>query len=307
VLRGVLVTLFIGLPAVIGVAAIGGYILLKRAFRPVREMIEKANEISHSGVHSRLPVRHTGDDLEQLSITLNQMIHRLEKSFENSRRFTSDASHELRTPLTIIRGELEQMLAANNGASEQLKQDISSLLEETDRLIGIVQGLLALSRLDAGEAQRENTRFDLGELAAATTDQMSLLAEEKGVELRCTRNHRVEVKGDGSRLKQVVVNLLDNAIKYTPENGSIALEVRAAKGHAYLEVSDTGIGVPSGDLRRIFDRFYRVDQVRSRAIEGAGLGLSIVWSICSAHGGTVHADNLPGGGCRFTVMLPLAD
>jgi signal transduction histidine kinase len=174
-------------------------------------------------------------------------------------------------------------------------------------LIGIVQGLLALSRLDAGESQRANTRFDLGELAAATTDQMSLLAEEKGVELHCTRNQRVEVKGDGSRLKQVVVNLLDNAIKYTPENGKIALEVRAAKGHAYLEVSDTGIGVPSGDLRRIFDRFYRVDQVRSRATEGTGLGLSIVWSICSAHGGTVHADNLPEGGCRFTVELPLAD
>ena len=307
VLRGVLVTLFIGLPVVIGVAVVGGYILLQRAFRPVRAMIEKANEISQSGIHSRLPVRHTGDDLEQLSITLNKMIHRLEKSFENSRRFTSDASHELRTPLTIIRGELEQLLEANDGSNERVKQGIGSLLEETDRLIGIVKGLLALSRLDAGEAQRENTRFDLGELAAATTEQMGLLAEEKGVELQCTRHPRVEVKGDGSRLKQVIVNLLDNAIKYTPAKGKIALDVRAAKGDAYLEVRDTGIGVPSEDLRRIFDRFYRVDQVRSRAIEGAGLGLSIVWSICSAHGGTVYAANLPDGGCRFTVRLPLAD
>jgi heavy metal sensor kinase len=307
VLRGVLVTLFSGLPVVIGVAVVGGYILLQRAFRPVRAMIEKANEISQSGIHNRLPVRHTGDDLEQLSITLNKMIHRLEKSFENSRRFTSDASHELRTPLTIIRGELEQLLAANDGSNERVKQGIGSLLEETDRLIGIVKGLLALSRLDAGEAQRENTRFDLGELAAATTDQMGLLAEEKGVELRCTRHPRVEVKGDGSRLKQVIVNLLDNAIKYTPANGKIALDVRAAKGDAYLEVSDTGVGVPSEDLRRIFDRFYRVDQVRSRSIEGAGLGLSIVWSICSAHGGAVYAANLPEGGCRFTVRLPLAD
>jgi signal transduction histidine kinase len=155
VLRGVLVTLFSGLPVVIGVAVIGGYILLQRAFRPVREMIEKANEISCSGVHSRLPVRRTGDDLEQLSITLNKMIHRLEKSFENSRRFTSDASHELRTPLTIIRGELEQLLVYQDGNSG-VKQGISSLLEETDRLIAIVRGLLALSRLDAGEAQRED-------------------------------------------------------------------------------------------------------------------------------------------------------
>jgi heavy metal sensor kinase len=307
VLRGVLVTLFRGLPVVIGMAVIGGYILLQRSFRPVREMIEKANEICRSGIHSRLPVRRTGDDLEQLSITLNKMIHRLEKSFENSRRFTSDASHELRTPLTIIRGELEQLLVYNDGQSERVKQGISSLLEETDRLIGIVRGLLALSRLDAGEAQREDTQLDLGELAAATTEQMSLLAEEKGVELRYRSNPRVEVRGDRSRLKQVIVNLLDNAIKYTPSHGKIALEVRAAKGHAYLEVSDTGIGVPAEDLRRIFDRFYRVDQVRSRTIEGAGLGLSIVWSICTAHGGTVYAENLAGGGSRFTAELPLAD
>ena len=307
VLRGVLVTLFIGLPLVIGVAVIGGYILLQRAFRPVTEMIETANEISHSGVHRRLPVRHTGDDLEQLSITLNQMIHRLEKSFENSRRFTSDASHELRTPLTIIRGELEQLLVHNEGVSERVELGINSLLEETDRLIAIVQGLLALSRLDAGEAHLENTRFDLGELAAATTEQMTLLAEEKGVELRCTSNSRVEVRGDRSRLKQVIVNLLDNAIKYTPEKGRVALDVRAAKGHAYLEVIDTGIGVPTIDLRRIFDRFYRVDQVRSRAIQGTGLGLSIVWSICTAHGGTVYAENLASGGSRFTAELPLAD
>jgi heavy metal sensor kinase len=307
VLRGVLATLFSGLPVVIGVAVIGGYILLQRAFRPVREMIEKANEISRSGIHSRLPVRRTGDDLEQLSITLNKMIHRLEKSFENSRRFTSDASHELRTPLTIIRGELEQLLVYQDGNSERVKLEIGSLLEETDRLIAIVRGLLALSRLDAGEAQREDARFDLGELATATTEQMSLLAEEKGVELCCTSNPRVEVRGDRSRLKQVIVNLLDNAIKYTPTNGKIALAVRAAKGHAYLEVCDTGIGVPAEDLPRIFDRFYRVDQVRSRVIEGAGLGLSIVWSICTAHGGTVYAENLASGGSRFTAELPLAD
>ena len=170
-----------------------------------------------------------------------------------------------------------------------------------------MQGLLSLSRLDAGEAQRENSRFDLGELAAATTEQMSLLAVEKGVELVCNKNGRVEVRGDRSRLKQVIVNLLDNAIKYTPTSGKIALEVRAAKGHAYLEVCDTGIGVPAEDLARIFDRFYRVDQVRSRAIEGAGLGLSIVWSICTAHGGTVYAENLAGGGSRFTAEFPLAD
>jgi heavy metal sensor kinase len=306
VLRGLLATLFIGLPVVAIVAVAGGSVLLQSALRPVRDMIDKANEISHRELDARLPVHYTGDDLERLSITLNQMITRLEESFLNSRRFTSDASHELRTPLTIMRGELEQLLTRKD-IPDSIGERISSLMEETDRLIGIAEGLFALSRLDAGEAHREHVRADLGELAAATADQMSLLAEEKGIELTCVRHSSAAVIGDSSRLKQIIVNLLDNAIKYTPDNGKIHLDIRAEKRQAWLEVSDTGEGVPRAELTKIFDRFYRADAVRSTAIEGAGLGLSIVRSICSAHGGTVHAENLAGGGCRFTVKLPLAD
>jgi heavy metal sensor kinase len=305
ILQGVLTILLLGLSVVIVVAVSGGSILLQGALRPVREMIEKADEISHRELNARLPVPNTGDDLERLSTKLNQMINRLEESIKNSRRFTSDASHELRTPLTIIRGELEQLLTRKD-IPENIADRISSLMEETDRVIEITGALFALSRLDAGEALRENARADLGELAAATADHMSLLAEEKQIELTCTRHSPAEVKGDRSRLKQVIVNLLDNAIKYTPEGGKIRIEIRADKRHAYLEVMDTGLGIQAADLRRIFDRFYRAESARSAAIEGAGLGLSIVWSICSAHGGSVSADNEPSGGARFTVKLPLA-
>jgi heavy metal sensor kinase len=306
VLSGLLTTLFIGLPVVIIVAAVGGSVLLQRALRPVRDMINKANEISHHQLNARLPVHYTGDDLERLSITLNRMITRLETSLLNSRRFSSDASHELRTPLTIIRGELEQLLSRKD-IPDSIGDRVSSLMEETDRLIGIAEGLLALSRLDAGEAIRENVRFDLGEMAAATAEQMSLLAEEKEIELTCVRQTPAEVKGDRSGLKRVIVNLFDNALKYTPAHGKIRIDVRAEKRHAYLEVSDNGIGIPKEDLTRVFDRFYRPESVRSTTTGGAGLGLSIVRSICMAHGGTVYAENLTGGGCRFVVQLPLAD
>jgi heavy metal sensor kinase len=306
VLRGLLATLLIGLPIVVIVAAAGGSVLLQSALRPVRDMIDKANEISHHELDARLPVPYTGDDLERLSITLNQMITRLQESLLNSRRFSSDASHEVRTPLTIIRGELEQLLARKD-ISDSIGERVSSLMEETDRLIGIAEGLLALSRLDAGEALRENVRADLGEMAAATAEQMSLLAVEKEIELTCIRHTPAEVKGDRSGLKRVIVNLLDNAIKYTPAHGKIGIDVRAERRHAYLQVSDNGIGIPKEDLARVFDRFYRSESVRSTATGGAGLGLSIVRSICTAHGGTVYAENLTSGGCRFVVELPLAD
>jgi heavy metal sensor kinase len=306
VLRGLLATLLIGLPVVVIVAAAGGSVLLQSALRPVRAMIDKANEISHRELNARLPVHYTGDDLERLSITLNQMITRLEESLLNSRRFSSDASHELRTPLTIIRGELEQLLTRKD-LPESIGDRVSSLMEETDRLIGIAEGLLALSRLDAGEALRENVRIDLGAMAAATAEQMSLLAEEKEIELTYVRHTPAEVKGDRSGIKRIVVNLLDNAIKYTPAGGKISIDVRAEKRHAQLEVSDNGVGVPKEDLTRVFDRFYRSESVRSTLTGGAGLGLSIVHSICAAHGGTVYAENLASGGCRFVVQLPLAD
>lgn len=305
VLHGLLVTLAVGLPVMGAVAVAGGYSVLNHAFKPVRQMIDTANEITLHDLDIRIPVAGTGDDLEQLATTLNQMIGRLHESFQTSRRFTSDASHELRTPLTIMRGELETLLLKRT-LPEGVRDRISSLLEETDRLIGITEGLFALSRLDAGEAQREMVKLDLATLAATTVEQMSLLADEKQIELTCSAGGRVTIAGDQARLKQVIVNLLDNAIKYTPVQGKISVTIDTADRRARLKVDNTGPGIPPEAISKVFDRFFRVDEVRSREVDGAGLGLSIVHSICTAHGGTVHAENLTGGGCRFTAEIPLA-
>ncbi len=304
-LHRLLLTLLLGLPAVLAIVILGGYILTKRALRPVKTMMFAAQEITMKELSRRLPLVDTGDEIAHLTKVLNQMIARLDESFQNTIRFTADASHELRTPLTIIRGEIEAIMLRRD-LDPELKGALASLLEEVERLVNIVEGLFALSRLDSGEAQKESARFDLAKLAKATAEQMCLLAEEKHIDLVYETAEAVEVEGDRARLKQVVVNLLDNAIKYTPENGRISLTVRAGNSSALLEVADTGPGVPEAALPHLFERFYRADDVRSRDIGGAGLGLSIVHSICTAHGGFVTATNTPPKGCRFAVELPLA-
>jgi len=211
----------------------------------------------------------------------------------------------LRTPLTAMRAELES-LASDIRQTPELRDTLGSLLEEVERLARIVEQLFALSRLDAGEAQTEWVQFDLAELAVTTAGQMSLLAEDKGIAVACDANQRVMVEGDRARLKQVVVNLLDNAIKYTPANGEIHLRVTAASGEAVLEVSDNGIGIPAESLPHVFDRFYRVDKARARDPGGAGLGLAIVKSISTAHGAHVEVESRHGRGSCFCVKFPIA-
>jgi heavy metal sensor kinase len=305
VLHGLLMTLLFGLPVVLAVVIAGGYILTKRALQPVKSMMSAAQEITFRHLSRRLPTLQSDDEIAHLAAVLNQMIARLDESFQNTQRFTSDASHELRTPLTIMRGELEALLLGGKLAPD-LRDTMGSLLEEVERLVRIVEGLFALTRLDTGEAQTERVRLDLAKLAETTADQMCLLAEVKDIELVRETSEPVEIEGDRARLKQVIVNLLDNAIKYTPEKGRVSLAVRSENSSALLEVSDTGPGVSDVALPHLFERFYRADEVRSRDIGGAGLGLSIVQSICTAHGGTVKAANTPPIGCRFTIELPLA-
>ncbi len=295
--------LLLGLPLVMAVAVAGGYLLIRRALAPVDQIARKAEQITQHSLSERLPVARTADELERLSLSLNRMIARLDDAFLNSKRFVADASHELRTPLTVMRGELES-LAQNARLAPELRETIGSVLEEVERLANIVEGLLAISRLDAGEAQAQWAQFDLAELAATTADQMSLLAEDKKISISCQAGSPVLVQGDRARLKQVIVNLLDNAIKYTPEHGRVNLSVSTTGELAVLEVLDTGPGIPTAALPRVFDRFFRVDQVRSRDLGGAGLGLSIVKSICTAHGGEVKAYSTVGQGSRFRVELP---
>jgi heavy metal sensor kinase len=304
VLNYVLILLIVAVPVLVGVSTSGGYFLIKRALKSVDHIAKTAEQITHQNLSERLPVPKTGDELERLSISVNRMIARLDEAFQTTRRFLADASHELRTPLTAIKGELEEVVSRKD-LSEEVRERTGSVLEEVERLTHIVEGLLAVARLDAGEAQREWLRFDLAELVATTADQMKLLAEDQRITLVCNTASRVDVEGDRARLKQVIVNLLDNAIKYTPEGGSIHLSVRA-QNSAVLEIVDTGIGIPKDELAHVFDRFFRVDKARSRNVEGTGLGLAIVKSICTAHGAEIETESTVGRGSCFRIKFPLA-
>jgi heavy metal sensor kinase len=303
--RHLLALLVLGLPVVLTVAAAGGYLLARRALKPVEELAMKAEIITQHNLSERLPITNTGDELQRLSVALNHMITRLDDAFGNSKRFVADASHELRTPLTVIQGELEN-LAADPSIPAELRDRIGGALEDVERLGKIVQKLFALSRLDAGEAQAEWIPLDLAALAGATSDQMLLLAEDRNIRLTRDTDHPVLVMGDRARLKQVVVNLVDNAVKYTPPGGSVHIKVREEAGRAVLEIADTGVGIPAEALPLVFERFFRVGRDRSLDAEGAGLGLAIVKSICDAHGGRVDAESAVGSGSRFIVTLPLA-
>jgi heavy metal sensor kinase len=303
-LRQWLTLLAIGLPLITLIAIGGGFFLVNRALSPVDRIAMSAERISSQNLSERLPDPKTGDELARLSLALNRMLERLDQALQHSRRFVADASHELRTPLTVLRGELESLLQESRQGPEW-RERLGSALEEVERLTNIVEGLFAISRLDAGEAQAEWVRFDLAQMASSTADQMSLLAEDKGIRITCGAGKGIWVEGDRARMKQVVVNLLDNAIKYTPQGGSIGLTVSTHGGKAILEVADNGIGIPAEALPRVFERFFRVDKVRSRDPGGAGLGLSIVKSICAAHHGQVEAISTPGSGSIFRVELPL--
>jgi heavy metal sensor kinase len=294
------------LPVLVLVAAGGGYLLVQRALRPVDEMSQTAAQISIRDLDARLPIPATGDALQRLSVALNEMLGRLRDSVQTSQRFLADASHELRTPLTFIKGELQDLVESPVSPAETADR-IGSVLEEVERLKQLVEGLLAISRLDAGDAKRELVQVDLRELVTTTTEQMRLVAEDRGIALEYAELQPVHVLGDRGRLQQVIVNLLDNALKYTPRGGTIRLMTLRSGREGLLEITDTGLGIPGSALARIFDRFYRVDDDRSRDSGGVGLGLAIVKAICNAHGASIEVDSTLGIGSRFRVRFPLAE
>lgn len=304
-LQGWVAVLIGGLALLVTGAVLGGFFLVKESLQPVDQIIQSAQRISSRNLAERLPVPETRDELERLSVALNLMIERLDESFQHNQRFLADASHELRTPLTMIHAELEE-ISQRADTNERVRQLAASALEEGERLRRIVEGLFALSRLDAGEAVEQMTAVDITELAGTTAEQLCLLAQDKHISITCGATAPVVVRGDKAHLKQVLVNLLDNAIKYTPPGGRIEVRSSEQDGKGVIEVSDTGIGIPGEALPHIFERFYRVDKARSRDLGGAGLGLSIAKSICAAHGGTIEVHSQEGIGTRFIVRLPLA-
>jgi heavy metal sensor kinase len=303
-LRGLMWMLAMGFPLFLLLTSLGAYALVGRALGPVDEIVRSAETITARNLSDRLPVSRTGDEVERLSTALNRMIQRLDEAFQQASRFSGDASHELRTPLTIMRGEIEALLC-DEGLSPAQKQQLGSVLEETERLTGIIQGLLLMSRLEGGESQLNKKCLDLGELALATAEQMEPLAQEEQIALEYEIDKKVMVEGNEMRLQQVIVNLLDNAIKYTKREGRIRIAVRSEKDRAILEIEDNGLGISAEALPHVFERFYRSPQAGTAVLDGAGLGLAMVKTIVEAHGGKVVVESHEGEGTRMRVELPV--
>lgn len=301
-----LLLIFAGiLPLAIAAAVCGGFFLTRRSLGPVDQIIRATETITLRNLSDRLPVAKTGDEIERLSSTLNGMIARLEQSFRQITQFTADASHELRTPLTILRGEIEVALR-NASAADDSREMLESFLEETERLSKLVESLMVLSRLDSGEAKAEYSDVDLSTLCCETVGQMHLLADDKSLILNCGCGEAVRVRADSLRIRQILINLVDNAIKYTPSGGTVNVRAYRENGLAIIEVQDTGAGIPAEALPHIFDRFYRVDKARGRETGGSGLGLAIAKSICDLHGANINVISKVGGGTEVKVSIPTA-
>ncbi|HJP94687.1 MAG TPA: heavy metal sensor histidine kinase [Pyrinomonadaceae bacterium] len=297
---------FAGVPIVLLLASAGGYFLARKSLAPIASMNNQTQRISAESLSARLEVKNTRDELGRLAVTINDLLSRLENSFEEQQRFIADASHELRTPLAVLRGETEVALDKPRTVAEY-QQSLLLIKEESERLSHIVEDLFILARqpLDAPAALIKE-HVSLNEAIRDCTRAAQVLAVRKGVKLNLQNNSAsLALYGDEELIKRMILNLLDNAVKYTPEGGEILVALVRQNGNAEIVVRDTGIGIPEPDQRRVFDRFYRVDKARSRALGGAGLGLSIVSWIVEAHEGQIKIESAPGRGSTFTVELPL--
>jgi heavy metal sensor kinase len=298
----VIVLLTIGPLALAGTLG-GGYWLARKALGPIDRMAATAAEITSHRLDRRLETTGTADELDGLARTFNAMIERLERSFEEVRRFTADAAHELRTPLAAMRTEAEVALRSPR-SPERDQRMLENLLEEMERLTRLVSQLLFLCREDAGIGTGEVRTIRLEELVSEVGEHMGVAAQEKRVELSLDLPGPFAVQGDADRLRQLFFNLIDNAIKYTPPGGSVAVRGESAQGQVRIAVDDSGIGIPIDHLPHVFDRFYRVDPARSPETEGSGLGLAICRSIAEAHGGRIGIDSRSGLGTCVTLVLP---
>lgn len=306
-LRSVVIELLIIGIIVLLLSFVGSYWLAVRSFSPVGKMTSIARRIEVGDLHERVPVPRAQDELQKLALTFNEMIERLEKSFARQRRFVADASHELRTPVAAIRSMTDVTLASSAAVSpDEYRAVLHDVNVEAERLGRLISDLLLLARVDENKMplEREVVRFD--RLVADVAATMELLATEKNITLSVEAGESAPVLGDEARLIQVIMNLVDNAVKYTGEGGSVTLRVHVKDGSVYLSVSDTGTGIGPEHLEHIFERFYRVDPSRSLAAGGTGLGLSIVEWVVRAHGGTISVASKAGQGSTFTVQLPLA-
>ena len=298
------ILLGLALPAALVFAALGGRLLAGRALRPVARMTAEASGIGADRLSERIEVPPVTDELQRLAMTLNAMLDRIEAAVEHQRRFVADASHELRTPLAVMRAELDVALRVTPPG--EAADALSSTRDEVDRMARTAENLLTLARLDEGiRLRRDPVRLD--ELARRAARTLEPVARARGVSIEIeVAEPSSPVTGDPDRLGQVITNLVDNAIKYARDAGHVRVTVRGLPGEAVLSVADDGPGIPSEALTRVFERFFRVETSRSRAREGAGLGLAICREVVRAHGGRIRAESRPGHGAAFFVALPLS-
>ena len=297
-------TLMVLIPLGVGLAALGGAVIARVALRPVDEMASTARRITAEDLSRRVEARGSGDELDRLAETLNGMLARLEAAFDQTRRFAADAAHELRTPLTVLRGGIEVALRMER-TPEEYRRVLSSSLEEVQRLIRLAEDLLLLSRSLAGP-EGARTRLDLEPLVLEVFEVGARLGHAAGVAVRVDATTPPAVIGDGAALRRALLNLVENAVKYTPPGGKVEIGLAGADGFAEITVADTGIGIDPAETERIFEPFHRLDAARAHDTGGAGLGLAIARSIVVAHGGTIAVESAPGAGSRFTVRLPAA-
>ncbi len=302
-LTQLLFILFSIVPLALIIASIGGIFLANKVLKPINEINRITREITSKNLELRVPKPATHDELSQLVETINGMIQRLEESFKQIQQFTADASHELKTPLTILKGEAELALRKER-PPEEYRAYLRSSLEEINRMTRLVQDLLVLSRADTGRLALHREPINLATLINSCFDQCRFLVEDRDVQLTYHCQADAWVIGDKYRLKQMLFNLVENAIKYSKQKGKVVISTAQNGKFVNLLVKDEGVGIDSKDIPYIFDRFYRVDKSRSREAGGTGLGLSICKWIAEAHGGRITVQSTPGLGSCFTVWLP---
>ncbi|MBI4584351.1 MAG: heavy metal sensor histidine kinase [Planctomycetes bacterium] len=302
-LQRLLIVLGVGWPFVVGIAGLGGFFLARRALTPMKIMAGQAKKITAERLSERLPVINPGDEIGWLAVVFNDTLGRLEKSFDQLKRFTADASHELRTPLTALRSVGEVGLRSKRDENSY-REIIGSMLEEADKLGQLVDSLLTLARADSGKVKLNLENLDLTGLSREVANHLGALAEEKRQTITVIGGQPVAAAADRWVIRQALINLVDNAIKYSPEGAAIRIGAFESAGAKIVEVKDSGPGIPPAHRERIFDRFYRIDRARSRNLGGTGLGLAIAKWAVEAHGGRIELESEVGKGSTFRIVLP---
>jgi len=296
------VVVFSVVPVILGL----GWWFTRRSLSPISNLAKTVERIHAESLRQPLPRSGNGDEVDRLTEAFNTMAARLDQSFQQIRDFTLHASHELKTPLAVMRGELGAALRHAESYSPQQQESMHSLLDEVQRLTKIVDALTLLTRADAGHVTLERQPIHLAELMRESFEDTLILAEPQGIQATLAECEDVVVMGDRHRLRQLLLNLADNAVKYNRPHGTITMALRNTNGAAEIEIINTGDGIPPDLLSRIFDRFVRGDNARGKAIDGCGLGLTIAQWIAQAHGGTIQIYSEPGRTTTAVVRLPLA-